>query len=197
MTTKLIALASAVAAAIAFAPVAEAAGGVRLGFGGPLGTFTATPSKGAGSKSASRSKKTHVARQHVTRKERHAPTVRQAARKPESESVRPARIPRESARIDAVRDTPREAPKPKIAKAHVETEEVAPRTGSTALIHTAIPEKDTGHDGTEDGTAAGTADGTPAGREAAADVSETTEHTATCTKFIPAVGMTVTVGCEE
>lgn len=195
MNTKMIALASAVVTAIAFAPVAEAGGGVRLGFGGPLGTFTAKPSHGGASKAAYGSRKAHAARHHAKRKQKYAPSVREAARKPDATAVRPERATAETAPV--VLPLPKKAPT-KIAKVH--TEEAAPLTGSSALIQAAIPESRDGEDFANDEAAVERAtEETPVQEMAAetADTEETAETAGTCSKFIPAVGMTVTVGCDE
>lgn len=182
MKTKLIACARACAcamtAAVAFAPMAEAGGAVRLGFGGPLGTFTAMPSKST------------VPRRHAARKTRHTPSIREAARKPNDAPIRTASKARRTKIVD-------EAPRTKIAKAHVETEKDAPPTGSSALLHAAIPDADTGHDVATDEPEAGAAPGERSGSDATNNANETAERIETCSKFIPAVGVTVTVECNE
>lgn len=171
MKTKLIALASALAATTALASAADAGGGVRLGFGVPLGSFVATPAHGGG---ASRN----------TPKVRKVPAVR-TARKPQ----KPVQ--------HVVKAEPPPAPRPEAAKESVadskpETQTLVPATGSSALIQGAIPTDK------------------PAGATAASDVkteapAETTvtahsnrapDESEDCKKFIPAVGMTVSVGCD-
>lgn len=187
MNTKLVALAAAIVTATAFAPAADAAGGVRLGFGGPLGTFTATPSKGAASRA-------HTERKMQTaRKRRPEPAVREAARKPEAQlprSPRAERARKEGKATDASRI--------EIAKVHDARETFAPLTGSSALIQSAVPEPETEATTGETATEA-TADA-PAGN-ATAEAEDTAQDgaqgSATCAKFIPAVGTTVTIGCDD
>ena len=189
MITKFAPVAAMLAAATAFAPAADAAGGVRLGFGGPLGTFTATPSKGAATRSA------------------HAPRIKQAARKsraplPVREAVKRTQksMPRmagaERTRDEAIRSAV-------IANAEVPGQRVARLTGSSALIQSALPDTEDDETRAEPGTE--TTAEAPAERGAAVDAEETEtgsakqagRGTATCSKFIPAVGMTVTVGCDD
>lgn len=192
MKTKMIALATAVMTAMAFAPVAEAGGGVRLGFGGPLGTFTAKPSHGGASKAAYGSRKAHAARKHAKRKQKHTPSVREAARKSKAPAARPERATAETAPV--VLPLPKKAPT-KIAKAH--TEEAAPLTGSSALIQAAIPEASEDADiANDEEVVEETTEDKPV-QEAETETAETVDTAATCSKFIPAVGMTVTVGCDE
>lgn len=183
MKTKFVALAAVLGTVTAFSPAADAAGGVRLGFGGPLGTFTATPSKGAASRTTHAPGKTETAR-----KRRPAPAVREAAKKPEAPRIpRAERTPDEAKRTDASGIV--------IAKADVATEEFAPLTGSTALIQSQVP--DTGIEGATDATAGrATADASDE-RAATENTDGTPETPAMCTRFIPAVGMTVTIGCDD
>ncbi len=194
MKTQLIACARACAcamtAAVAFAPMAEAGGGVRLGFGGPLGTFTAMPSKSTVPRPAIGTRKVHVPHRNAARKTRHTPSIREAARKPNDAPIRTASKATRTEIVD-------EAPRTKIAKAHVETEMDAPPTGSSALLHAAIPDTDTGHDVATDEPETGAAPGERTGSEATNNANETAERIETCSKFIPAVGMTVTVECNE
>lgn len=186
MRTKMIALASAVAASLAFAPMAEAGGGVRLNFGGPLGTFTATPSKSAASKPAHRARS---ARKHAVRKSRPKPAVRQASKTP---SARPAAGRKAAAAAAKVKD----APKTQVARADTETELHGRRTGSAALIHIDTSESGGSRPAAKDDTATDPEPETAAA-EQTTDADETENSGATCAKFIPAVGTTVTVGCDE
>lgn len=169
MKTKLIALASALAATTALASAADAGGGVRLGFGVPLGSFVATPAHGGG---ASRN----------TAKARKAPAV-QTARKPRKPVQR------------VVKAEPPPAPRPEAAKESVaerapETQTLVPATGSSALIQGAIPsEKSAG------ATSAFDVEG-PAETTVTAHTNRAPDESEDCKKFIPAVGMTVSVGCD-
>lgn len=174
MNTKLAALASVLVATAALASAAEAGGGVRLGFGGPLGTFTATPAHGGGA----------YHRPKMKRK----PAALEAARKP----VKTTRIAKAKA------DTP-PARKPIHKTTEPVAEEAPPVTGSSALIQGAIqpnePPAATPETPAPDVNAgAAPQDATPA---ATADAEKPDDESAGCKRFIPAVGMTVSVGCDE
>lgn len=195
MNTKLIALASAIVATTALASAAEAGGGVRLGFGGPLGTFVATPSHGGGGayQSPRARKKAPVAQ--AARK----PEIVRAARKPEV--VQAARKPDKAPRVAKSEPAPKLVKETTAASKVTEeaaTEEAAPVTGSSALIQGSIPVQE------QDG-AATTQQAAPEVRAEAPSAEQTVTATApaeqetsgNCKKFIPAVGMTVSVGCPE
>jgi hypothetical protein len=172
MNAKLLAIASALAATAALASAAEAGGGVRLGFRGPLGTFVATPSHGpaygGGGSGYRKSMK------------RKAP-VAHAARKPEKVAPRVAKAEPTPAPAKA-------APK----EAETTTEQtVAPVTGSSALIQGSIPAE------TPPGEAEKPAPEVKA--EAPSEPAKTaaTEGPEACKRFVPAVGVTVSVDCEQ
>lgn len=172
MNTKLAALASALVATAALASAAEAGGGVRLGFGVPLGTFTATPAHG-GSYRAPRIKKKLP--------------VLQAARKPE----RPARIAKTETTV---------APKAAAETTGAATEDTPRVTGSSALIQGAIPaEEPTGETPPESPAPDVKAEVQPADSEptVTASADRAPDESDRCKKFIPAVGMTVSVGCDK
>lgn len=186
MNTKLIALASALVATTALASAAEAGGGVRLGFGGPLGTFVATPSHGGGA-------------YHAPKAKRKAP-VMHAARKPEV--VRAARKPEKAPRIAKAEPAPKSVKQTTaVSKAVTEEakpEEAAPVTGSSALIQGSIPvqERD-GAATTEQAAPEVKAEAPTAAETVTAAAPAEQEASGNCKKFIPAVGMTVSVGCPE
>lgn len=173
MNTKLLALASALTASVALASVAEAGGGIRLGFGGPLGTFVATPAHGGGA-SGYQNKATAKKRipvQQAARAEKPAPRVAKA-----------------------------DTSKTVAAKADSKTESVAeetPRvTGSSALIQGSVPADETDNATLEPvsdvkAEAPSTSNTVTAAAEAPQDAS------GTCKKFIPAIGTTVSVGCND
>ncbi len=165
MNTKLVAIASALVATTALASTAEAGGGVRLGFGVPLGSFVATPAHGGGGsyRAPKKAPATHVARKPV---------------KPE---------PR-VAKVEPVKVTP----KPSVDLTETKAEEGAPVTGSSALIQGSIP-------AVEPATEATTPDvkaEAPASSTVTAHTDKAPDESEGCKKFIPAVGMTVSVGCE-
>lgn len=198
MNTKLIALASALVATAALASAAEAGGGVRLGFGGPLGTFVATPSHGGGGAyHAPRARKkapvVHAARKPEVVKAARKPKVVQAAHKPEKAS----RVAKAQPAPKAVKETTA-ASKAVAVTEEAKTEEAAPVTGSSALIQGSIPVQE------QDG-AATTEQAAPEVKAEAPSADETVtaatpadqEGSGNCKKFVPAVGMTVSVGCNE
>jgi hypothetical protein len=173
MNTKLIALASALAATTALASAAEAGGGVRLGFGVPLGSFVATPAHGGNSYRAPRVKK--------------APAMH-AAKKPQKPAQRVAKAePRQEARKETVVDKTETK-----TKTEVTTEKTAPVTGSSALIQGTIP-ADESAPGT---TAPDVKAEAPPEAAVTAHTDQVPDESEDCKKFIPAVGMTVSVGCE-
>lgn len=168
MNTKLITLASVLLATATLASTAQAGGGVRLGFGGPLGTFVATPSHGGGAYAkAAQKKKAHA---------------QQAARKPEKKAPRVAKAePKAAEKTTAAKVTAQTTE----TATETTTEETSRVTGSSALIQGSIP--------AEEQTQADAATDAPS----EATVTASTEGSETCKKFIPAIGTTVTVGCGE
>lgn len=182
MRLKSVALASAVLASLAYAPLAEAGNGVRLNFGGPLGAFTATPSKSAASRHAHRPQK---ARRHAVKKSRPSKVAREASHEP---SARPAAKAKPAVRAEAT-------PKTQVAKADVAAEVNAPLTGSSALIQTDISEGKEHPAPAKDDGATDVVFETSEPRDA--NEPEAATSGAMCSKFIPAAGMTVTVECER
>lgn len=177
MNTKLVAIGAAILAAASLASAAEAGGGgVRLGFGGPLGTFVATPAHGGGGGGGYHNKPSK------------RPPVVQAARKPE----KPARIAKVQ-QPDKAEATKTET----VTAAPSKTEETAPAaTGSSALIQGSIPADNSA----EQPEAISPVEPAAAPRaEAPADtVTANTDKAPDendCKKFIPAIGTTVSVGC--
>ncbi len=176
MNTKLIALASALAATTALASAAEAGGGVRLGFGVPLGSFVATPAHGGGSY-------------------HHAPKVRKV---PAAHAVRKPQKPVQH----VVKAEPPPAPRPEAAKESVTdtkpedaTDTLAPVTGSSALIQGSIP-SETPAAGTPETATPDVKAEVPAETTVTAHSNQVPDEPEDCKKFIPAVGMTVSVGCD-
>jgi len=173
---------------------AEAGGGTRLNFGGPLGTFVATPTPGYGGGSG------YAAPRKSPPKTQHA--------------KRPAADPADRPRATVARVKPARSPAPTLAKAsdvkpsedtgsgasppvkvtHTLTaaelprsETVADSTPAEAVAATTASEQETG---SVDAGSADKADEAPA---AAAPVET---GPVGCRKFIPSVGVTVTVSCE-
>jgi hypothetical protein len=178
MNTKLAAVASAILATASLASAAEAGGGVRLPFGGPLGTFVATPSHGGGGGGGYHNKPSK------------RPPVLQAARKPD----KPARIVKASP-TNKVEETKVE----QVTAAPSKTEETtSAATGSSALIQGSIPADST--DARPD-TASHEPPALDSRVEAPAEtVTAHTDNTpdgSGCKKFVPAIGTTVSVGCGD
>ncbi len=163
MNTKRIAFVAALIAGSSIASVAEAGGGVRLGFGMPLGTFVATPAHGGGGAS------------HAAPRARKKAPAEYANRKVEKQT-RVAKAVTEKAETKpqtVVANKPDETPA---------VEETPRTTGSSALIQGSIPAEDQ--------------PATTADAGATQKLSETADHD-TCSKFVPALGVTVKVGCEK
>lgn len=174
MRTRFIALASALVATATFASVAEAGGGIRLGFGVPLGSFVATPAHGGGG--------------HHAPKVRKAPTM-QAARKPRKPSQHVAKA---EPRQEVAKPTATEKP---VAESEDTGEKAARVTGSSALIQGSIPNETTASGAPQSAGPAVKAEAT-AQPTVTAHSDHASGESEDCKKFIPAVGMTVSVGCE-
>ena len=92
---------------------------------------------------------------------------------------------------------------PADAVANIASDSVAPLTGSSALIQSALPDTEAqemaaqSYTGTTADPAAEQEPTADAETPAAGRAQETTRRSATCSKFIPAVAMTVTVTCDE
>jgi hypothetical protein len=166
-TTRLIALASALVATTALASAAEAGGGIRLGFGVPLGSFVATPAHGGGA--------------YRTPKAGTRPAMH-AARK---QKRPPQRVAKAEPRRDVTKD--------EAADKTGVTATAAPLTGSSALIQGSVPVAEPAPE-----TAAPTVEAkAPARTTAATRTGDgAPDEKKSCKKFIPAVGMTVSVSCE-
>jgi hypothetical protein len=166
MNTKILSLAAALAATLVLTPQAYAGGGVRLGFGFPMGHFTATPARSAKAYSPGG----HKAAKHT------APS--QVARKSSGGSDKKV------AKSESKSDTESN-----------ETTEVT-STGSTALLETSKPVE----------TAVATTEPAAETKETPVEKAEETKKDGEpsktssaeleCKKFIPAVGLTITVGCK-
>jgi hypothetical protein len=175
MKTKVIALASALAATLTLATGADAGGGVRLGFGFPLGSFKATPAHGGGTATS----------YGTSKAKKKTPTqVHHAARNPDKPTPRVAKA-----------DTAKPG-KPVTEKAEKSDETVetaAPVTGSSALIQQSLPRAPAAGEKTETDAAAAPANDAAV----AASTGTPADASGNCKKFVPAIGMTVSVGCGE
>ncbi len=179
MNKKLLAFVSVIAALTALVPAAEAGNGVRLGFGFPMGTFVATPRGGGNAYAAPKAAKAKAYQQQIARQSADtAPKVAKKAKKSVTETA----------------STP--------STETTETTETV--SGSTALIQTTKPAEET----QEQTPAETSATETPAATNVVATTETKAEETKAeeptvetkdvgCKKFIPAIGLTVTVGCEK
>lgn len=176
MNTKLAALVSAILATASLASAAQAGGGgVRLGFGGPLGTFVATPAHGGGGG-------------YHNKPSKRLP-VMQAARKQDVQAARKQDKPTRIVKAQQPDKVEQETAAP--------SNEIAPAaTGSSALIQGSIPA-----DNTAEQPDATTSDSPAPDTRAEAPASTVTASTdkapdeTGCKKFMPAIGTTVSVGC--
>jgi hypothetical protein len=164
---------------------AAAGGGVRLNFGGPLGTFVATPTPGYGGGPA------HMAPRKAKPHDHHA----RPAPKPRATVARAAPSPKPRVAHEAAAETQvpavaaaEPAPTPPILVSRTLTAAELPATETVAT--TAPAETITAEDVTGD-PAAETAEAAPV----VTPLAPATGPVA-CRKFIPAVGVTVTVSCD-
>lgn len=184
MNTKLAALASAILATASLASAAQAGGGgVRLGFGGPLGTFVATPAHGGGGG-------------YHNKPSKRLPVV-QAARKQELQAARKQDVQAARKQDKPTRIVKAQQPDKVEQETAAPSNEIAPAaTGSSALIQGSIPA-----DNTAEQPDATTSDSPAPDTRAEAPASTVTASTdkapdeTGCKKFMPAIGTTVSVGC--
>lgn len=203
--TVLAAATAVVAAGTSFAPTAAEAGGIRLGFGVPLGAFVAHSI----AEDSYRRERAYERRQHksykAARAEREARAqesarVRAARR---ADKVRAAELARAEARADAAKaEARRELAKLNKAKetsvqetASIEKPVAAPVAAPvTETIAAVNPTEEV--KAVEETTVATTTDSdTTKVEEAKEEPKAKTSSNKECKKFIPAVGVTISVGC--
>ena len=181
-------------------PAAAGGGGVRLNFGGPLGTFVATPTPGYGGASHAAPRKS-------------APKPQLAKRTPPAQKKTIA----ERHKPQLVRRIPDGSPRPQVvAVRHAAPVEPTPSTPITAaqseergflsrtLTVDSLPRSETVRTLLPSDTIVAMDGGEPSTVNAAAPAPvakaepnvAAAEEPATCRKFIPAVGVTVTVACD-
>jgi len=183
MTRRLLCLAALATATLAFSEPAAAGGGVRLSFGGPLGTFVATPTPGYGSSGYAAPRK----RVHKATTARTLSVLTADRKRLDRTRVLPVSL-------GAKKDP---SPTPPVTAA-IESPGVLGRTLAadslprTEVLHT-LPPSD--HIIAQDSLQpeAEPVRSAPAAKEPAK--APGTQEPKTCRKFIPAVGVTVTVGC--
>jgi hypothetical protein len=199
--TVLAAATAVVAAGTSFAPTAAEAGGIRLGFGVPLGAFVAHSI----AEDSYRRERAYERRQHksykAARAEREARAqesarVRAARR---ADKVRAAQLARAEARADAAKaDARRELAKLNKAKeapvqetASIEKTEAPPVKETVAAVNPVEEVK-----AVEETTVATATDSdTTKAEEPKEEPKSKTSSNKECKKFIPAVGVTISVGC--
>jgi hypothetical protein len=202
MGNKILAIAAALAVSLTVNTTAEAGSGVRLGFGGPLGHFKATPARGAVSHKSARASSKKAARLKAAKRTaaaKRAAAKKAAERKAKIRTARRARQDDQNRKIRAER---------KIAKAATET--TAPKTsesketGAKALIRTkdkaVAASKPVTLVKATPATETVTVTETKKPEKDEATLAESKETSSTelgCKKFIPAVGVTISVGCGD
>lgn len=195
---------------------AQAGGGVKLEFGGPLGTFTARPSPGGGDSGGSGYGQHKPSKPKATQKKPQRPSASTAARhkaKPNRNVAKTTiRENREPPSKTAAR--PQEPREPRVVSrgtvedtaADKATDTVTPASGTRSLAAGALPRSEpiaaTGKpDESITAVDAPESDQTelapPASQADTPKVETAGVKTEECKKFIPAVGVTVTVGCNE
>jgi hypothetical protein len=190
--TVLNALALA-AAALAFGTPAEAGGGVRLTFGGPLPSFVATPTPGYGGGKVHAAPRKAAPKVHAAKRRQAPPTV-----------VTERHRPKVQRHVVPVRHTPTSnAPK------SIPTTPVTANDGENpgfigrALAIDNLPRAETVHAllpsetiVAQDAPEVAALEPAPVKETTAKPKLAATAAPATCRKFIPAVGVTVTVACD-
>ena len=183
MNIKILGIASALVAATALTSAAEAGNGVRLGFGFPLGQFTATPAHGGSTASESSGAYGQLAKKKASSQQ-----IARGSSNGASTTVAKSETGVESG--DTAETT---------------------TTGSTALVQTATaPATSEITSETKVETPAAVATTTTAAAEPVATETGTEEPNEDkssskvselkklgCKKFIPAVGLTVSIGCKD
>ncbi len=193
--SSILSLAAAlVAASISFAPAAQA-NGMRLNFGGPIGSFVARPTPGYGgsssygskAKCAKKAPSQQVARHSVEKTER--TKVAKVHSKPARTQVASIERTEKKAKVEA--DT---------TPVTTATETTTTSNASQSLAAGALPAAETiAAEPAPEAVVAETQDTIePVQTETVKTASiETTAAAKECKKFIPAVGVTVTVGCDK
>ncbi|MGQ0673217.1 MAG: hypothetical protein ACT4N2_10125 [Hyphomicrobium sp.] len=208
------AAATVLGAATSFTTSAEA-GGVRVGFGFPLGSFVASPTRGGyggGSAQCKKKPRTHVARKAP----RHEPRVASRPSKETKVAAYTASKPKKPRTVER-------AETEEVTGTETSEETEVTSSGSTALLQGDQKAAETAAEETEtiatETVAANTAEETPAELPAVTETSHTepvvveevkTSATDTaeptkvskksekeeCKKYIPSIGVTISVGCK-
>lgn len=213
-STILALAATVLSATTSLTTSAHAGMGIRLGFGFPLGSFVAHPSHGSGPSSAPSYSQKHCAKKapvyHEAAKPAYHPEPKVARHVEDDKTVRS--VKRSTNKTDVAEASHKvETPE---TKPVTEADGTTPVTGSTALVQTSTGTQSTPAPevakteevatiiDTNAPAATANAVGTPAPATAEpAKVEETTavaeaqNTTGDCKKFIPIIGITVSIGC--
>lgn len=214
MTTKsIIAIAAAVAAGFALnAPSAEAGGGVRLGFGGPLIGFVARPALGYALNPHMHRHERHVYRPARTYQERPAPKKHVASRKSDEDKSAKARKKREEDKSETSGNddssnvkqlTTNSIPLEAATATTAATQSAPPviKLDSTAVAAPATTEPKV--DSAALVPAVADTATTPAKPEVKAEPkvepkpAKSAEKKSDCRRFVPAAGITISVRCND
>lgn len=177
MTRVLTMLAALAALTHVSAETASAGGnGVRLGFGMPLGTFTATPAHGGGTPEVYATTPRKAAKAHRAPATR-APVTSVARAKPKSEN--------------AVEEN--------VATSATSEETVSAPGATQAFLNTDVSaaQKPDPAPSAEPATVAAANDATKTTPPPEQATIEKSQAEAQCKKFIPSIGATVSVACEK
>lgn len=184
--TVLAAATVVVAAGTSFAPTTAQAGGIRLGFGVPLGAFVAHSI----AQDSYRRERAYERRQYNAARAEESARVRAARR---AEKVRAAQLAKAEARAEAAKaEARRELAKLNKAKEAQETASIEPKADKVAAVTPAATEEVKAKEPVT--TVASTSTKETAEPETTADEPKSSGKKE-CKKFIPAVGVTISVGC--
>lgn len=179
----LLAIAALLTAAVALGTPAEAGDGVRLNFGGPLGTFVATPTPGYGSTAAQHKAQLKVldAKRHRIEEARHGKTN-------SNSYVTPVRYESGPVAKKAVPITAEDSAAPGLLGRTLASDQL-PRAETVRILQPteSIVARDVSMSDTTKISAA------PKAARATKVIANAGLEK--CRKFIPAVGTTVTVSC--
>jgi len=211
MTGKIIKLTAALALSTAFTCSAEAGGGVRLGFGYPLGNFVATPS-GGNSGTATHDYKKGPRRQspvvQASRSQKAEPKggVNDSHSAKANEVTKEAEVAKDASTTGKVEKVDEAATEPRSSATSVFSQKAAAASQVEAATVTQPPQAPGAVAATETANSVPAATvptepvlaQNPAQEPPAANATNSVSDEAFgCKKFIPAVGLTISVRCDE
>jgi hypothetical protein len=182
------------AAALAIGTPAEAGGGVRLNFGGPLPSFVATPTPGYGGGSSYTAPRKAAPKVHVAKRKQPSPTVVAERHTPKTAERHVVPV-RHTTASNAAKTVP--------AGPITANDGENPGFIGRALAMDSLPRAETVHAllpsetiVAQDGPEMAAFETASVTKSEAKPQVAAAETPATCRKFIPAVGVTVTVACD-